>query len=129
MRYLLDTHVWLWLTTEPEMVKPETLAELSRSDSVLHLSVASAWEIGIKFTLGKLDLPQPPELFIPSRLARDRISNLSVELAQVLRAAALPLMHKDPFDRLLVAQAQLLGLRLVSRDAWVQQYEVDWLPA
>lgn len=66
---------------------------------------------------------------VPSRLARDKITSLSVELPRALRAAASPLIHKDPFDRILVAQAQVAGLRLVTRDAWAQQYEVDCLKA
>ena len=127
MKFLLDTHVWLWLIHEPERVRPEAISRLSRADSELFLSVASGWEIGIKFAAGKLELPDPPELFIPSRLSRDRIRALSVELSHALKAAALPPLHKDPFDRLLVAQAQSLGLTLVTRHVWVQQYAVDWL--
>jgi PIN domain nuclease of toxin-antitoxin system len=127
MRYLLDTHVWLWLTVEPERLDKELLLLLAQPSSKLHLSVASAWEIGIKFALGKIELPQSPELFIPSRLARDKISSLSVEMSHALKAAALPPIHKDPFDRLLVAQAQSTGLQLVTHDSWAQQYEVDYL--
>ena len=127
MRYLLDTHVWLWLTTEPERLDAAILALLGQPSSTLHLSVASAWEIGIKFALGKIELPQSPEVFIPSRLARDRISSLPVEMSHALKAAALPLLHKDPFDRLLVAQAQSAGMCLVTRDPWAQRYEVDCL--
>lgn len=129
MRFLLDSHCWLWLVSEPENILPATLDQLSRADAELFFSAASGWEIAIKFASGKLQLAEPPESFIPSRLRRDRIVELPVELPHVLRAAALPPHHKDPFDRLLVAQAQLLGLRLVTRDGWVPSYEVDWLQA
>ena len=105
----------------------DTLALLGQPSSALHLSVASAWEIGIKFALGKIELPQAPEVFIPSRLARDRIGSLSVELSHALKAAALPFIHNDPFDRLLVAQAQSAGLCLVTHDSWALKYDVDCL--
>jgi PIN domain nuclease of toxin-antitoxin system len=125
MKYLLDTHIWLWLIHEPEKLRVECTDVMSRADSQLFLSVASAWEVGIKFAMGKLALPEDPETFIPARLSRDRITALSIETSHALKAAALPQLHKDPFDRLLVAQAQSLGLILVTRDSWVQQYAVE----
>jgi PIN domain nuclease of toxin-antitoxin system len=129
VKFLLDTHVWLWLNSQPEQIVPSTLSQLSHPDSDLYLSAASAWEIAIKCSLGKLQLPAAPELYIPAALARDRVRSLSIELAHTLQAGALPNIHRDPVDRLLVAQAQLLGLCLVKRDNWVQQYPVAWLAA
>ena len=129
MRFLLDTHVWLWLVSRPESLQNECLTQLARPDAEIFLSVASAWEIGIKYAMGKLDLPEPPEKYIPSRLTRDRVAVIPIELPHAMKASSLPLLHRDPFDRLMVAQAQLLGLNLVTRDPMIQQYEVNWILA
>lgn len=79
--------------------------------------------------MGKLVLPEPPEKYIPSRLTRDRVAVVPIELPHAIRASSLPLLHRDPFDRLMVVQAQLLNLTLVTRDPMIQQYEVKWILA
>lgn len=129
MRLLLDTHVWLWTLTTPERLRPETLALLSDSQNELFLSVASCWEIAIKYRLGRLPLPEPPKVFIPARLARDGIHVLVVELHHTYEIAELPRHHNDPFDRMLVSQARSEGMTLVTADAQLRTYEVNLLPA
>ncbi len=125
MRLLLDTHCWLWLQTEPERFSPDVLLELGDPATELFLSAASAWEIGIKYALGKLPLPEPPDVYVPSRLERSGTSPLAVSHRHALHVARLPNHHRDPFDRLLVAQAQLDGLTLMTSDPLLSPYEVQ----
>ena len=95
----------------------------------LHFSIASAWEIAIKYSKGKLHLPERPSTFVPTRLERLRILSLPIEQAHALHVATLPLHHRDPFDRLLIAQAQLEGLQILTSDAVFARYDVTTIPA
>ena len=127
MRLLLDTGVWLWSLTEPERLNDEARAALEDASNELLLSAASAWEISIKAALGRLPLPEPPSRYIPGRMARTGVTGLAVEHAHAWRVYDLPVHHKDPFDRLLVAQAQAEGLTVVTADARFRSYEVTLL--
>ena len=127
MRLLLDTHVWLWMLVSPTRLPEAARDQLGDRENELYLSAASTWEIAIKYRLGKLPLPEPPHQFVPPRLSRDGVIALPVEHAHTLAVAELPLHHDDPFDRLLVAQAQLEQMTLVSADAVMARYEVDLL--
>jgi PIN domain nuclease of toxin-antitoxin system len=125
VRYLLDTHVWLWLLTEPSRLKPDVLAELLDSRSRLLLSAASSWEVAIKWALGRLTLPEAPASYVPSRMRRSGVEGLAIEHAHALRVATLPPHHRDPFDRLLIAQAQLESLPIVTVDTQFDAYDVS----
>lgn len=125
MRFLLDTHCWLWLQVAPERLSGATLELLADSKSELLLSAASAWEIAIKYGLGKLPLPAPPEQYVPSRMIASGTSALAVLPTHALRVASLPAHHRDPFDRLLVAQAQHEALTIVSADTAFEAYDID----
>jgi PIN domain nuclease of toxin-antitoxin system len=125
MRYLIDTHCWLWLQVTPERLGAELVERLANPDHELLLSAASAWEIAIKHSLGKIELPEPPVRYVPSRMQRSGTSGLPVLPAHALGVATLPLHHRDPFDRLLVAQAQHEGLTLVTADDALQDYDVE----
>jgi PIN domain nuclease of toxin-antitoxin system len=129
VRYLLDTHLWLWLRTTPERVPDAVRERLEDPSAALLLSAASAWEIGIKYALGKLPLPEPPATYVPSRMRHDGIDGLPVSLAHALHVASLPPHHADPFDRLLVAQAQVEGLALVTADPKIARYDVTVIRA
>jgi PIN domain nuclease of toxin-antitoxin system len=122
---LLDTHVWLWLNGEVGRLTSEALGILNSSDSELYLSSASAWEIGIKCSNEKLTLPLPPEIYIPTRLLDTGVNPLPIRVEHALRAAALPPHHKDPFDRMLVAQAQVENLELMTVDRHLASYDVS----
>jgi PIN domain nuclease of toxin-antitoxin system len=124
-RFLLDTHVWLWLQSDPERLGSRLLQELADASNEILLSAASSWEIAIKHALGKLALPVAPATYVPDRLRRSGTTPLAVEHAHALRVAELPGHHRDPFDRLLVAQAQLLDARLVTADPLFRPYDVD----
>lgn len=126
MKLLLDTHVFLWLQTEPERLG-EQLRSVEDERTVLLLSAASSWEIAIKHQLGKLPLPESPERYVPSRMRAISAQALAIEHSHALAVAALPPLHRDPFDRLIVAQAGMLGLTILTADAAVAQYPVATL--
>ena len=89
-----------------------------------YLSAASAWEIAIKYAVGKLSLPEPPAVYVPERMRSSRVHGLAVTPAHALGGAALPPYHRDPFDRLLVVQAQMEGMTLITADATLARYDV-----
>lgn len=129
MRYLLDTHVFLWAETAPETIAPEVRVLLDTPHAELFISAVSAHEIAIKWSLGKLKLPIPPMEFFATRMARARLLPLPVSIPHALKVAGLPPVHTDPFDRLLIAQAQVEGLTILTRDAEIPKYEVPTLRA
>lgn len=110
-------------------IDPARLGDVRTSieslDNELLLSAASSWEIAIKSALGKLNLPEPPEVYVPSRMKRSGVDALPIQHSHALRVASLPAHHRDPFDRLLVAQAALEGLSLVSADPVFDLYDVN----
>ena len=127
MKLLLDTHVWLWTLVSPERIPASILARLRGSGNQLFLSAASSWEIAIKYHLGKLPLPEPPIRFVPPRLSRDGVIPLPIEHPHALAVTDLPLYHSDPFDRLLIVQARMEGMTLVTVDQQFASYDVALL--
>ncbi len=126
MRVLLDTHIFLWLQTEPERLG-ERLSVIEDRRNQLLVSAASSWEIAIKQSLGRLALPERPERYVPERLRAIGAQGLAIEHSHALAVASLPSLHRDPFDRMLVAQAQLLDLLILTADLQLAQYEVRTL--
>ena len=129
MRVLLDTQCWLWMSLSPDRFSPRTRALVEDRETVLYLSAASAWEIAIKYQLGKLRLPEPPEIFVPSRMAALGVQPLAIEHQHALHAGALSPHHRDPFDRLLVAQAQVNDVPILTADPLIAAYEVTTIDA
>ncbi|MFY9821746.1 MAG: type II toxin-antitoxin system VapC family toxin [Thermoanaerobaculia bacterium] len=127
MRILLDTHCWLWMQAAPERLSPGSQALLLDPENQLFLSSVSSWEIAIKYSIGKLPLPLPPAEYVPSRMETSGTSALPILHAHALHVATLPLHHADPFDRLLIAQAQLEGLNILTADRKFGDYEVEIL--
>ncbi len=125
MKALLDTHVFLWWLAQPDRLSEHALDILRDKSHELYFSAASAWEIAIKMRLGKLTLPDSPSRIIPRQLELDGIETLPVQLSHALHTAALPLHHRDPFDRLLVAQAQLEKLPILTADPIIAVYGVQ----
>ncbi len=121
MRLLLDTHAFLWfIDDDPRLsAKAKSLIE---SDADLLLSAASLWEIAIKVSLGKLTLAQPFASFLPEQLTKNAVEILPISLAHLGAVAALPFHHRDPFDRLLIAQAMVEQTAIVSADASFDAY-------
>ena len=129
MRILLDTQCWLWMTLTPGRLSASARAMVEAGDNELYLSAASAWEIAIKYSLGKLRLPEPPVRYVPTRLDLMRTLALPIEHSHALHVATLPLHHRDPFDRLLIAQAQLEDLPILTADPIFARYEVATIAA
>jgi PIN domain nuclease of toxin-antitoxin system len=124
---LLDTHVFLWLQTEPERVSAAVLGRMADPTTEAFLSAASAWEIAIKHASGRLPLPVAPAEYVPARMQLTGLVPLPVTHAHAMAAGALPRLHADPFDRMLVAQAQIEGLTLATADPSLLAYGVDIL--
>ena len=129
MKILLDTQCWLWMAASPERLSPRARAAVERAENQLFFSAASAWEIAIKHALGKLSLPEPPVRYVPSRVDRLRTTSLPIDQAHALQVAALPPHHRDPFDRLLVAQAQVEDLPILTADPVFGRYDVAVIDA
>jgi PIN domain nuclease of toxin-antitoxin system len=129
VRILLDTHCWLWMLTAPERLGPHALELVQSLDHTLVLSAASSWEIAVKYRLGKLALPHPPAEYVPRRMRSSGVTGMPVEHVHALRVADLPLHHRDPFDRLLVAQAQVESLPILTADPQLARYDIETLPA
>ena len=124
MRLLLDTQVWLWMVVAPERLSPAARRLVALEDNELILSAASSWEIAIKHALGKLRLPGTPEALAPEWMARTGVTQLAVLHRHALRVASLPPHHRDPFDRLLIAQAQVEDLAVLTADREFERYDV-----
>jgi PIN domain nuclease of toxin-antitoxin system len=117
--------VLVWLLTDERRVKPETRAAIRDPEQFVAVSAASAWEIEIKRATGKLDAPRD----LPERLEEARFFPLAIRVEHGIAAGQLPLHHRDPFDRMLIAQAQLEGLTIATRDPRFEPYAVSTMPA
>jgi PIN domain nuclease of toxin-antitoxin system len=124
VRYLLDTHVFLWWIAGDDRLSDRARTIIADGQNVLYLSAASCWEIAIKTRLGRLTLSGDAQEFIPEHMARNSIEGLPVQVAHALRVASLPDHHRDPFDRLLVAQSEMEALPLLTSDRQFQPYKV-----
>ncbi|BAY99417.1 hypothetical protein NIES37_33990 [Tolypothrix tenuis PCC 7101] len=124
MRALLDTHAFIWWVTDDSQLSVTARNVIADSGNSLFLSVVSAWEIVIKNKLGKLALPEAVEQYIPTRLAMNRFESLPIQMSHVLQVASLPNIHRDPFDRILIAQSQVENLPIVTIDQQITQYAV-----
>ena len=125
MTLLLDTCAFIWLTQEPGKLSATAQAAINDPANSLVLSHTSAWEIHLKHHAGKLTLPDPPRQWIPQQIAAWKISELPIHFNAIQRTSDLPDIHRDPFDRLIIAQALEQGLRVVSPDAFFPDYGVS----
>ena len=125
MSILIDTHGFLWAGGAQGRLSKDSLGLLDDPEQPIFLSIASAWEIAIKSSKGRLHLPTDPLDFIERTLISAGISRLMIGMRDVCSVANLPFHHKDPFDRLLVAQARNHGLRLMTADPMLERYDVD----
>lgn len=121
---MLDTHVWLWMLAAPERLSPTSRRLLESGDTEVLVSAASAWEIAVKYALGKLPLPAEPAALVPEWMERTAVTPLPVLHRHALHVATLPRHHRDPFDRLLLAQAQLERLPVLTADPSFARYDV-----
>jgi PIN domain nuclease of toxin-antitoxin system len=125
--YLLDTGVWLWSVGEPTRISSKAREVIVDTKEDVFLSAVTSWEVAIKAGSGKLRLPEPPDLYVPRRMASQGLRPLAVSHLHALAVFALPGHHRDPFDRLLIAQAQVENMTLITADRMVERYPVQVL--
>jgi PIN domain nuclease of toxin-antitoxin system len=124
VKFLLDTVTFLFAIDEAARISDEARRYIEDPDEQVYLSSVSAWEIAVKHSLGKLDLPMPPDRLVP--MARERLGAEELALAEssALAVSRLPRVHADPFDRMLVAQAISTGMTILTPDEAIRQYPV-----
>jgi PIN domain nuclease of toxin-antitoxin system len=127
MKYLLDTMVWLWSVGPSKTIGAAGLEILASPEEEVYLSAASSWEIAIKTRLGKSQLPEPPGRYVPKRLAEQGIRSLSINQNHSLRVYDLPSHHSDPFDRMIIAQAMVEEMTILTSDRAFEKYPVEVL--
>ena len=125
MKLLLDTQCWLWWFANPERLNTEAIELIGEEKNQLYLSVASIWEIAIKVSLGKLNLPEPPSEYVPSRMMMLGTTSVDIKGIHAIGAASLPYHHRDPFDRMLIAQSQIEQMQILTADSVFNQYDVN----
>jgi PIN domain nuclease of toxin-antitoxin system len=127
VKVLIDTQCWLWMNVSPERLSVSTRAMLLLPATERILSVASIWEMGINYYLGKLALPVAPSDYVPARLALTMTTPLAISGTHALRASSLPAHHRDPFDRMIVAQSLVEGVSVLSSDGQLDAYGIQRL--
>ena len=124
MKLLLDSHIFLWLITNDPQLDPAAKQAIQDGANEVFLSVVSVWEITIKYGLGKLPLPDSPDVFLPAQRLAHGVESLALDEGSVGELVRLPHLHRDPFDRMLIAQARHHGFTLVTQDQAVLDYPV-----
>ncbi|GAK56143.1 twitching motility protein PilT [Candidatus Vecturithrix granuli] len=124
MRYLLDTHIFLWWLVDQPKLSEATKRVIAASDNEIYVSAASTWEMIIKSAIGKLSLPPSPQGFIREQLRINRMLPLPITIEHSLALATLPMIHKDPFDRMLIAQTIFERMVLITDDPVINSYPV-----
>ena len=127
MRLLLDLHIFLWLVDQPHRLSSTAIAALQDSNNQRYLSIASVWELQIKVNTGKLELPSPVQQFVTEQRVLNNIHSLPLLEQHIWGLATLPLHHRDPFDRILIAQAIDEDFTIVTVDQWFAAYPVKLL--
>ena len=122
MKLLLDTCTFLWLIADARRLPAPVVERFKRPDTEVYLSAASAWEIALKHALGKLPLEEAPQRLVPAQRDAHGISALAIDEESALHLSRLPALHRDPFDRLLVSQAIVHGLTILTPDPLITQY-------
>lgn len=125
MNILLDTHAFLWWITDDPNLSQTARNLMGDENNTLYWSAASSWEAAIKYALGRLPLPESPEIFLPAELEQNKVKSILITSEHAFHAGQLPLHHRDPFDRMLIAQAQTESLILLSSDSLFDLYDVD----
>lgn len=129
MKFIIDTQCWLWWHHSPDRLNASAKRLIADKENLIFFSSASAWEISIKHALGKLALPASPKEFLPERLAEDNFQVLPIELSHSLEVSVLPHHHRDPFDRMLIAQARMENVPILTADPHLGAYPVQVIPA
>ena len=124
MKYLLDTHAFLWFVSGDNRLSSKAQSIIKKSRNDIYFSAVSAWEMSIKIRLGRLSIEEELEPFIIKQLSENNFSALSITIFHSIYTLKLPHIHKDPFDRMIVAQSQVEDMHLISRDKNIKKYKV-----
>ncbi len=127
MRVLIDTHIFLWFFAGIRLSRKIRDFLSDTFNNEFYISYVTSWEISIKYGVGKLELPETPEIFVPDRIRRAGFLHLPIEIQHVLRVHDLPPIHKDPFDRLLISQAKSENLHILTVDPNFAKYQINLL--
>ena len=122
MKLLLDTHIFLWFISGSDRLSAKHRQEIVNLDNEVFLSVISVWECTIKYQLGKLPLPESPEIYLPRERKRHFIDTITIDENTIAQLIKLPPLHRDPFDRLLICQAKEYDLIMVTEDNAILAY-------
>ena len=125
MKLFADTHVLLWWIENDRRISSRAATLIADPDCAVFVSIATVWEIAVKAALGQLEMPVDLGAFLRNELARNGFENLPITFEHAVAVGDLPGHHRDPFDRLLIAQSRIEGLPLVSRDQHFARYEID----
>jgi PIN domain nuclease of toxin-antitoxin system len=125
MRILLDTHIFLWFISGDTQLSTDVRDAVRDPDNEVYLSAISVWEAIVKYQLGKLPLPEHPETYLPKQRDLHQIASLALDEISVVQLAKLPLLHRDPFDRMLICQALQNGLTIATVDTAIRAYSVN----
>lgn len=124
MRALLDTHTFIWWIVDDPKLPSYVRSIIGDGDNELFFSAASCWEIAIKAQIGRIKLPSRPDIFISEQLALNAVQTLPIQVSHALHVFNLPHHHRDPFDRMIVAQSQLEDLPILTLDPLIAKYKV-----
>ena len=124
MKLLLDTHIFLWFISSDRQLSKNIQNAIRDPENEVYLSVISIWEAIIKYQLGKLPLPEHPATYLPKQRDLHQIASLALDESSVIQLSQLPLLHRDPFDRMLICQALQNNLTIVTVDTAVRAYSV-----
>jgi len=127
MRLLLDTHMFLWFLSEESRIPEETREAIESSENSVLVSAASVWEIAVKASIGRLKIARTDVMKLPALIDASGFDELPVRARHAAAVGALPMHHRDPFDRLLIAQTRTEGLALVTIDPAIRRYDVETL--
>jgi PIN domain nuclease of toxin-antitoxin system len=127
MRYLLDTHAFLWMAAAPDRLSPKVREIVRRKNSRLHLSAASGWEMALLQHLARLELPDAPQRFIPEAIHALSVIPMPIGFSTAIAAASLPLIHRDPFNRIIIAEAEKENMIVLTKDATFPEYGIQTL--
>jgi len=125
MKALLDTHIFLWWIADDPRLPSSVKEIIADGRNELFFSAASCWEIAIKLQLGRISLPEKPDIFIADQLSKNAIRSLPIQASHALYVFNLPPLHRDPFDRIIVAQAKLEKLPVITSDPLIRQYKIN----
>lgn len=127
MEMLLDTHVFLWWVNDSPELSKNVITLITDEENTLYLSTASLWEMAIKLSLGKLEINVPLQEFIDTQMLINKIYEMPIQRTHVVKVVDLPFHHRDPFDRLLIAQALVKNIPVISKDKILNLYGVKRL--